>query len=116
VSKERKRLGKGLEAILGPAVDDRERVMTLPVDAIRPNPHQPRRHFDPEALEELAASVRVHGVVQPVVVVPADQGYVLVAGERRWRAARLAGLTEVPALVRQLDPRAMTEVALVENL
>lgn len=116
MSKERKRLGKGLEAILGPAVDDRERVMTLPVDAIRPNPHQPRRHFDPEALEELAASVRVHGVVQPVVVVPADQGYVLVAGERRWRAARLAGLTEVPALVRQLDPRAMTEVALVENL
>lgn len=116
MSKERKRLGKGLEAILGPAVDEHERVLTLPVDSVRPNPHQPRRHFDQEALEELAESVRAHGVVQPIVVVPADGGYVLVAGERRWRAARLAGLAEVPALVRDLDPRAMTEVALVENL
>ncbi|HEX6989669.1 MAG TPA: ParB/RepB/Spo0J family partition protein [Bacillota bacterium] len=116
MSKARKRLGKGLEAILGPSVDERERVLTLPVDAVRPNPHQPRRRIDQEALEELAASVRAHGVVQPIVVVPAEQGYVLVAGERRWRAARLAGLAEVPALVRDLDPRAMTEVALVENL
>ncbi|MFO7245610.1 MAG: ParB/RepB/Spo0J family partition protein [Thermaerobacter sp.] len=116
MSRERKRLGKGLEAILGPAVQSGERVQNIPVDAVRPNPHQPRRNFDQEALEELAASIRSHGVVQPVVVVPAGDGYVLVAGERRWRAARLAGLAEVPALVRDLDPRTMTEVALVENL
>ena len=116
MSKERKRLGKGLEAILGPIGADREGVRSLPVDAVRPNPHQPRRRFDEAALEELAASIRQHGLVQPIIVTPAGDGYVLVAGERRWRAARLAGLTEVPALVRDLDPLAMTEVALIENL
>jgi ParB family chromosome partitioning protein len=91
-------------------------VLELPLSAIRPNPHQPRRRLDETALEELAASIRLHGLVQPVIVAPDGEGYVLVAGERRWRAAARAGLERIPALVRELDPRAMTELALVENL
>lgn len=112
---ERRGLGRGLGGLIwdaGPPAS----VEQIPVDRIRPNPHQPRRAFDEAALAELAASIRAHGIVQPVVVVPDGEGYVLVAGERRWRAAQQAGLERIPALVRQLDARAMTEMALIENL
>lgn len=83
---------------------------------VQPDPEQPRRHFDDEALAELAASIREHGIVQPIVVIRHKAGYMIVAGERRWRAAKLAGLTEVPAIVRTMSDQHKLEVALIENL
>ena len=93
-------------------------VLDVPVDSIRPNPHQPRQAIQPEQLEELAASMREHGVLQPLVVMRSDdgRGFTLIAGERRWRAARVAGLESVPAIVKEATPREMLELALVENL
>jgi ParB family chromosome partitioning protein len=89
----------------------------LPVGSIRPNSRQPRRRLDSQGIEELAESVRAQGLVQPVVVRPAaDEGYELIAGERRWRAARVAGLATVPALVRETDDRDSLLLALVENV
>ncbi|MCL6450670.1 MAG: ParB/RepB/Spo0J family partition protein [Acetobacteraceae bacterium] len=114
---QRKALGRGLEALfpgLGPTPG--EQVVKLGLDAIRPNRYQPRRRVDEGRLAELAASIREHGVVQPVVVRPLDGGYELVAGERRWRAARLAGLEDVPAVVRDVSDRELLQVALIENL
>ncbi len=111
----RRGLGRGLEVLLGGAaqVDLAE----LPVDAIHPNPRQPRRRFDHEATLGLAESIRVQGVVQPVLVRPrAAGGWELIAGERRWRAAREAGVTTVPAVVRQADDRDSLLLALVENV
>jgi len=83
------------------------------IAAVRPNPQQPRRHFDPHALGELAASIKVRGLLQPIVVKREGNGYLLMAGERRWRAAQLAGMETIPALVRDDDP---LEVAMIENL
>ncbi len=93
-------------------------VLMLPVDSIAPNPRQPRGTFDLEELEDLAASIREHGVLQPLVVTQAGDkgGYNLIAGERRWRAAMLAGLDEVPVVVKEASSREMLELALVENL
>lgn len=94
-------------------------VSTLPVDAIRPDPQQPRRHFDPDALAELAASIRAHGVIQAIVVRPDDKAagrYHIVAGERRWRAAKQAGLEAIPALVREANELARLEVGIIENV
>ena len=116
-------LGKGLGALI-PAdatsveAGDQPRLEDLPVASIVPNPHQPRVHFDEESLAELAASVREIGVLQPVLVRPGavDGTYELVAGERRWRAARRAGLAVIPAIVRTTDDLGSVERALVENL
>ena len=92
-------------------------LMLLPVSQIEPHPDQPRRHFDETALDELAASIAARGVIQPVVVRPlGDNRYQLVAGERRWRATQRARLHEIPAIVRQLDDREVTALALIENL
>lgn len=113
----RKGLGRGLDALIpeiGPV--EREQIQAIPVARIRPNPKQPRKEFEPEALEELAASIRQHGLVQPVLVRPADGDYELVAGERRWRAAQLAGLESIPAVVRDVSPAQAMEIALIENL
>jgi ParB family chromosome partitioning protein len=118
---ERKRLGRGLDALIpmGDRVGE-SNVRTLPVDRIVPNPNQPRQQHDREALEELATSIRAHGVIQPVIVTEVTGTfpltYQLVAGERRWRAAQIAGLTSVPALVKDVSPREVLELALVENL
>jgi ParB family chromosome partitioning protein len=116
-------LGKGLGALIpadASAVEagDQPRLEELPIGSIVPNPHQPRVHFDEESLSELAASVREIGVLQPVLVRPgAEEGtYELVAGERRWRAARRAGLAVIPAIVRTTDELGSVERALVENL
>ena len=111
-------LGRGLKALIPDTPRARSGLTLLPVDAIRPNPGQPRTRFDPGALEELAASIREHGVLQPLLVSEdGSGGYVLVAGERRLRAARLAGLKEVPAVIRErLERREEIELALVENL
>lgn len=115
MSKE-KRLGRGLSALLGEESRKREAPEEIRIDRIVPNPHQPRRNFDEEALTELAASIRTHGVVQPVIVRREADGYTLIAGERRLRASKLAGLTTVPAIVRDYNEEAAAEVALVENL
>ena len=92
------------------------RVQYLPINQIRPNPQQPRRHFDVEALEELAESIHAYGILQPLTVRKAKNGYELVAGERRWRAARIAQLREVPCLVAQVGEEDSALLALIENL
>ena len=111
-----KRLGRGLSALLGDAPKG-EAAEEIAVGLIEPNPHQPRRRFEEGALAELAASIRARGVVQPLIV-RKEEGvrYTLIAGERRLRAAKLAGLASVPAIVRDYDEEAAAEVALIENL
>ena len=112
----RRGLGRGLEVLLG-GVPAATELAHVPVGAIRPNARQPRRRLDGEGIDELAESVRAQGLVQPVVVRPAPEGgYELIAGERRWRAARVAGLATVPALVRETDDRDSLLLALVENV
>jgi len=99
-----------------PALDNSERVQRVPLDRIRPCPFQPRKDFPHDALAELADSIREKGIVQPLVVRNRDGHFELIAGERRWRAAQLAGLNEVPVIVREADDRAVLELALIENL
>src|ERR1700739_773120 len=116
---ERQRgMGRGLAAILSVSPrDETEELRQLPTEMIAPNPHQPRRRFDEDTLVALAESIKVRGVLQPVLVRPIPGGtYELVAGERRWRAARLAELETVPAIIRHHDDAASLEVALVENM
>ena len=108
-------LGRGLEALL-PEVTEAPGEGEVEVSRIEPNPFQPRREFREAELAELAASIREHGILQPLVLRRAGAGYQLVAGERRWRAAKLLGLSRVPAVVRELDDRRMLELALIENL
>jgi ParB family chromosome partitioning protein len=115
-------LGRGLNALIPRSRGDDERdpqagVATIPVSAVEANPAQPRQFIEPAALEELAASIREHGVLQPVLVHAGDAGgYVLIAGERRWRAAQLAGLTEIPAIVTDVAEKNVLTLALVENI
>ncbi|HYG23244.1 MAG TPA: ParB/RepB/Spo0J family partition protein [Verrucomicrobiae bacterium] len=134
-------LGRGLGALLGGAptaakppspspaqaspasapsaaivADDRERVQRVPLNRIQPCAFQPRKDFAPEALQELADSIREQGIVQPLIVRDVGHHLELIAGERRWRAAQLAGLTEVPVILREADDRAVLELALIENL
>jgi ParB family chromosome partitioning protein len=109
-------LGRGLGALLPPSQDTSAPTVELPVDAIAPNPQQPRKDFDDNALRDLAASMSQTGVLQPVVVRRSGQGYQLIVGERRWRAAKLAGLTKIPAIVREASDVQSLELALVENL
>ena len=113
----KKKLGRGLGELLGDALDDTGRVMDISIDEISPNPWQPRRDFDEESLHALASSIRENGLIQPVVVRKKKDGtYELAAGERRWRAAKIAGLTVIPAISKEYDDRSMAEMALVENL
>jgi ParB family chromosome partitioning protein len=111
-------MGKGLAAILAASPkDEPEELRQIAVELIGPNPHQPRRHFDDEALAALASSLEERGVLQPVLVRPLAGGrYELIAGERRWRAARLAGLAQIPAIVRRHDDAASLELAVIENM
>ena len=113
-----KGLGRGLDALLGS--DDyarKDAIATLPVGAIRPGKYQPRTHMDEKALNELAASIRAQGLMQPLLVRPVGRDqYELIAGERRWRAAQIAGLTEVPVLVRDVQDNAALAMALIENI
>ena len=115
VPKERRGLGRGLEVLLGEA--GHPELLHLPVETIHPNPRQPRRRFEPEAAAGLAASIRLQGVLQPIVVRPRDEGgYELVAGERRWRAARAAGSPTLPAIVKKVGDRDSLLLGLVENV
>lgn len=111
-------LGKGLSAIFSENdTEDKNEIVTLKISQIEPNRTQPRRSFDEEALRELAGSIADHGVLQPILVRPQIYGgYQIVAGERRYRASRMAGLTEIPAIVRELDDSQTMQLALIENL
>ncbi len=109
-------LGRGLGALLSPVMAEGERFLELPIDAILPNPNQPRKTFNSSHLEELAASMRQSGVLQPILVRPHGDAYQLVVGERRWRAAKLAGLRTVPAVIRDATDAECLELALIENL
>lgn len=119
-----RRLGRGLGSLMGASdlLDGPKQPLELPIDEITPNPFQPRKTFDPAALEELRDSIRRHGILQPIVVRPKSlpsgaTRYELVSGERRWRASRMAGLTTIPAIARtQVSDDQMLELALVENL
>lgn len=108
-------LGRGLTALI-PQRAQQSATTEIPIDRIRPNPRQPRQRMDQDQLDELAASIREHGVLQPILVTETLDGYQLVAGERRFRASRQAGLERIPAVVRQLADRDQLELALVENL
>ncbi len=113
-------LGRGLEALLGAGVNvepvSGEALRDMALDDLQPGKYQPRRDMKPEALESLAESIRAQGVVQPIVVRPIEGGFEIVAGERRWRAARMAGLKQVPAIVREIPDQAALAVALIENI
>jgi ParB family chromosome partitioning protein len=128
--KQRKALGKGLSALLpgrssgqastatasAPAAPSALPPSRLPIEAIQPNPMQPRVVFQPERLEELAASIRANGIIQPLIVRRHAGQFQLVAGERRWRAAKLAGLTEVPVVIQEIADPLLLEIALIENI
>jgi ParB family chromosome partitioning protein len=109
-------LGRGLGALLSATPGETEGLIEVPLDAIQPNPLQPRKNIDSNGLKELEASIRASGIIQPIVVRRAGSGYQLVAGERRWRAAQLAGLARIPAVVREVSDAGSLELALVENL
>lgn len=114
---QRRGLGKGLQALLPEAEGTPdEGVREIEVALVRPNPFQPRKEFDREKLQELASSIREHGVVQPIVVRAKGEGFEIVAGERRWRASRLAGMKSIPAVVRDFTETQVLEIALIENL
>lgn len=116
-------LGRGFDSLLpnefdsSILLDKGEEVKQIPVDAIKPNPEQPRKHFDEAAIEELSSSIKQYGILQPLVVTPAGQNsYEIIAGERRWRAATKAGLKTVPALVRTSESLEKLEIGLIENV
>jgi len=118
-----KSLGRGLGELLGEIEEayDHEipknaQVVEVPVSQIRPNPFQPRKHFDEKALGELAASIKTHGLIQPIVLVEDVDGYILVAGERRWRASKLAKIKTIRAVIASLDEAQMRQHALIENI
>jgi len=125
MSEPKKGLGRGLSALLGEAPRPvaepeasgrRDSVREVEVSRIRPNPSQPRQHFDEDSLAELAESIRQHGVLQPILLRPGGDGFELIAGERRWRAAQRAQLHVIPALVREHDDSGSAELALIENV
>lgn len=123
-------LGKGLDALFGASplvteeeeeqtkeqVEDNENLKTLKITDVEPNRDQPRKMFNQESLEELADSIKTYGVIQPIVVTKKDGYYAIVAGERRWRAAKIAGLEEIPAIIRDDDEQTNKEIALIENI
>jgi ParB family chromosome partitioning protein len=117
----KKALGKGIDALIQQVDDpgsaaEKDDISRLPLRSIEPNPHQPRTEFDQEALEELSESIKQQGVIQPIIVEKSTQGYTIVAGERRYRAARMAGLSEVPVIVRSFTEEEKLEIALIENV
>lgn len=129
----KKGLGRGLESLFGmydsdlsdesitkrseqKATNKAEGVTEVKISEIRPNPNQPRKFFDEEALQELASSIKVHGVIQPLVVNKEENGYMIIAGERRWRASQIAGLESVPVVIKNYTEKQVKEISLIENL
>lgn len=117
MAKVKSGLGRGLGALISESVQPTDTAVTiLPIHKIEPNPLQPRKDFDPQALQTLAASIAEHGIIQPLCVRKVGAYYQIIAGERRWRAARMAGLSELPVCVLEVDDRETMELALIENL
>jgi ParB family chromosome partitioning protein len=119
----RKGLGRGFESLISENFDQSlllksdERIEKIPINKIQPNPNQPRKHFNNSALVELSTSIKRHGIIQPIVVTPLNNGkYTIIAGERRWRSAEIAGLDKVPALIRSSEELEQLEIALIENV
>ncbi len=113
----KKGLGRGLDALLNDNAADGSGAVTVKLNDIEPNREQPRKDFDEDAISELASSIEKHGLLQPIIVRPLPNGaYRIIAGERRWRACRMAGLQEVPVIIKELDERSVMEIALIENL
>lgn len=117
MSKKERGLGRGLDALLAGTMDgDYEPVREMSIDEIHPRADQPRKRFEEESLQELADSIKEHGILQPVLVRPIKKGYEIIAGERRWRAAQLAGLSFIPVVVRDIDDQKAAEITLIENI
>ncbi len=116
--KKRTGLGRGLGSLIpsDPAQSDSTAVLQVSVENITPNPHQPRSIMDEEALRDLSASIKEHGLIQPLIVTGSGPEFTLIAGERRWRAAQLAGLSSVPVIVKETTPQEMLELAIIENI
>lgn len=112
----KKSLGKGLGALISSANSEESGVREIKINDIEPNINQPRKNFNDEKLLQLSESIKQHGIVQPIIVKKEDETYRIVAGERRWRAARLAGLTSVPVIIKELSNKQVMEIALIENL
>lgn len=112
-----KRLGRGLDALI-PQIEikEDEQVVQIPLSELRPNPYQPRKNFTEEAIQELSQSIKEHGVIQPIIVRKSIKGYEIIAGERRFRASKAAGLSEIPAVIKDFTEAQVMEVALIENL
>lgn len=114
-------LGKGLDALFGPVPEEEQAqendtLKNLKITEVEPNRDQPRKRFDQEALEELAQSIKEYGLIQPIVVTKKDGYYSIIAGERRWRASKLAGLKEIPAIIREDNEKINSEISLIENM
>ncbi len=122
MAKEKRGLGRGLESLLpdyqeiSKALEQKEGVIELELDKVYANPDQPRKHFDEDKLTDLTESIKEHGVLQPILVTTRDDKYMIIAGERRYRAAKAAGLTVIPALIRDLNDEQVMEIALIENV
>ncbi len=114
----KEKLGRGLESLLGEAIgiESSEKVMRLKLAEIQPNEAQPRKQFTQPQMESLISSIQEHGILQPIIVRPANKGYKIIAGERRWRAATQLGITEIPAIIKNADSLKTIELALVENI
>ncbi|QAY67501.1 ParB/RepB/Spo0J family partition protein [Paenibacillus protaetiae] len=112
-----KRLGRGLDALIPSlAVSEDDKVVEIPLSELRPNPYQPRKHFEDNSIKELAESIKQHGVIQPIIVRTVLKGYEIIAGERRFRASQLIGNATIPAVVRSFSDQQVMEIALIENL
>lgn len=122
MAKSKGGLGRGLGALLPdfdePTVqaDEQHKIVELALERVMPNPDQPRKHFDEDQMTDLVESIREHGVLQPIIVAPRGDDYLIVAGERRWRAAKRVGLTTIPAIVKELTDDQIFELALIENI
>jgi ParB family chromosome partitioning protein len=109
-------LGKGLSALISSEMSEENQIKMISINSIEPNKEQPRKYFDEDKLEELASSIKEHGIIQPLIVKQEEDYYVIVAGERRWRAARLAGLKEIPVIIQDYTTKELMEISLIENI
>ena len=114
----RKALGRGLSALIPDNLEKEEldKIKEIEIDLICPNPNQPRKSFEKDKLEELAASIKKYGVIQPIIVKKEDEIYTIIAGERRWRASKIAGLPTIPCIIRDIENKNASEIALIENI
>ena len=112
-----KRLGRGLDALIPSLhINDDDKIVEIPLPQLRANPYQPRKTFDEHGIEELASSIKEHGVITPIIVREVLKGYEIIAGERRWRASQLCKVATIPAVIRKLSDQQVMEIALIENL